>query len=266
MLITTVVTISRANRISHVVSELSKAIREGFEHHLMIIIDNKTISAFELNKRIASSEFAQYITKLKVLNTGKRPPSNLDVPTRRNRIAACHKEARRCISQEGLVFGFEDDTILPEDVISLIYHSYLQAESISDRAIGFIEGVQVARWGVPYIGAWKREDDHSFVSLLQKSEFEVLEQITGGGLYCFLTPADLYCSASFSWEEPVGPDVWYGVECISKGYTNYIDWNLPCGHYSNEIEIWPEGKEVSIRTYVDNGRIKVDKVPKGEGI
>jgi len=76
------------------------------------------------------------------------------IPQRRERIANIHNQIRGLISDDtDWIFSIEDDGILPENALS-----WLVNDVQNYPAVGLVTGVELGRWGVPYVGAWRVDD------------------------------------------------------------------------------------------------------------
>jgi hypothetical protein len=160
-------------------------------------------------------------------------PKRLNVMDRRKRIAAHHNQAKDLIEHDtGYVFSVEDDTTFGRQALN-----QLRKIAISHRAFGMVEGVELGRWGIPYVGAWKADDIYDpklLTSVLNKygpNMDTMSENIDAGGLYCALIKADLYKLHTFTSANGLGPDVNLGLELRQLGYENFIAWNVPCTHH-----------------------------------
>lgn len=123
------------------------------------------------------------------------------------------------------------------------------------------EGVELGRWGVPYVGAWKADDVYDIkqlVSIDNQPKETPPQNIDAGGLYCALIRTDLYKQHNFNSDNGLGPDVNLGLELRQLGYENFIHWNVRCKHLNTvmgeEIVITPddEAKTVTLTRKKDN--------------
>jgi hypothetical protein len=81
------------------------------------------------------------------------PRREFSINTRRRRIAAIHNELRKLIKACEYVFLIEDDGVLPADSLSRLLSDY-QAHPYA----GLIEDVELGRWNLPYVGAWRADN------------------------------------------------------------------------------------------------------------
>jgi hypothetical protein len=148
------------------------------------------------------------------------------INTRRRRIASVHNTCRKLIKPCEYVFLLEDDGIVPADALNRLLADY-QAHPYA----GFIEGVELGRWGIPMIGGWRADDVYEPTKLETAMPGSGLEEIDAGGLYATLTRYDLYTKHEFRpWGDTLGPDFDMGIELRRLGYKNFIDWSVAVEH------------------------------------
>ncbi len=142
------------------------------------------------------------------------------------------------------VFLIEDDGILPPDALSRLLADYL-----AHPYAGFIEGVELGRHGLPYVGAWRADDvyEPTKIESAIRSTAQivdggmrpvgsvpdtVVEEIDAGGLYCTLTKYDRYIKHEFKPFEncSLGPDFDWGIALRRLGFKNFIDWSVAIEH------------------------------------
>lgn len=190
--------------------------------------------------------------------SGNPEPSSTRIALRRERIVAMHKALASVVAGSSVdyVFGIEDDTILPEYALSRLWRF------IKGKAnVGLVQGVQCGRWGYKMVGAWRVDDinDPSIVLTMPyiavNREHSFMEQIDGGGMYCYLTPARLFAEADYRVEGVcLGVDMLYGLDLRRQGYENYIDWSVVCPHNDFGVLITPDsGKPMEQLIYRKNG-------------
>lgn len=146
---------------------------------------------------------------------------------RRRRISDIKNESKDLIDPCTYVFCIEDDTIVPPyalDSLLVAYTAYPYA--------GFVEGVELGRWGVPYVGAWRADDVYEPSELTSCMPGRGIETIDAGGFYCYLTKYQHYMMAEYKpfGNNDLGPDVEWGLYLRQQGFSNYIDWNVTCEH------------------------------------
>ena len=117
--------------------------------------------------------------------------------------------------------------------------SWLVNDIKNREAVGMVTGVELGRWGVPYVGAWKVDDimnPQKVISMESKVGKSLVEEIDAAGLYCALIRADLYKQHSFTTDNGLGPDVNMAIEFRQLGFKNYIDWFVPVTHITRRNE------------------------------
>jgi hypothetical protein len=149
------------------------------------------------------------------------------INTRRRRISAVHNATRKLINPCEYVFLIEDDGVLPPDALSRLLADYL-----AHPYAGFIEGVELGRWGIPHVGAWRADDVYDMKRLESAMPGSGVEEIDAGGLYACLTRFRQYVEHEFQPYEgcAFGPDIEWGIALRRQGYRNYLDWSLGVEH------------------------------------
>lgn len=245
MLITIVATISRPHFLDSVITQIVEMCHLTHVYEIVLAIDNREITKGMVQNSIRDCKKPHIFQKMRMFNTGRPKPRVFEMTSRRSRIAKLHNEARNYLGNSEMTFIFEDDTVLPPDVILKLLGDHVQASSRYN--VGIVQGAQVGRWGVKYVGAWHVDDvwDMKQFRTLPYSEEEQLEHIDAGGFYCLIVPTALYRSVEIDWKEPTGPDVYFGLELKRQGYSNFIDWGVKCGHMTKTETLWP-GNDVKI--------------------
>lgn len=180
-----------------------------------------------------------------VWHYSKRPePTEVRIAARRERVVEVHKDIVKLnlVGDADFVFGVEDDTILPDYALERLYRYITTNENV-----GLVQGVQCGRWGHKMIGAWRVNDIANPTKVLTMPYLAVnrthsfVEKIDGGGFFCYLTPAKLFMEADYRVEATaLGVDMLYGIDLKRKGFDNYIDWSVVCGHNDFGVIILPE--------------------------
>jgi hypothetical protein len=137
------------------------------------------------------------------------------INTRRRRISAVHNATRKLINPCEYVFLIEDDGVLPPDALSRLLADYL-----AHPYAGFIEGVELGRWGIPHVGAWRADDVYDMKRLESAMPGSGVEEIDAGGLYACLTRFRQYVEHEFQPYEgcAFGPDIEWGIALRRQGY------------------------------------------------
>ena len=248
-----IVPITRAWALHKLFYNLEQLICEPKNVSLFMYIDtNNPEVKRECREYAKTSKFSQVITKIS--NNG--PTYEVRIAKRRDRIVECHQVLQKLLWNMGFdyIFGVEDDTLFGSDTLQKL----LEPMSIPD--VGYVEGVQVGRWGVKMIGAWLVDDVENPKRIKTIEPLEVngvkqrnvhhLENIDAGGFYCFVTRADLYLSHKFEWHDDCfGPDVLFGIGMRKKGFKCLIDWRVNCGHDVKTDVLWPSDGKIEVAEY-----------------
>lgn len=176
-------------------------------------------------------ELSKYPERLCIQVKPKSKVRQFDIGGRRKRISMLHNVAREHINTEYL-FGLEDDTIVPSYALEMIGEQFTEG-------VGMIEGVEMGRWGVPYIGAWKVDDINNPQEIISLPMSEGLVEIDAGGFYCFLTKAEYYKAHEFKPfdNNGLGPDVDFSLELRRQGLKNYALFDVECIHKRTDGDI-----------------------------
>lgn len=245
--------------------------------NLFVLVDGDANLFLQTRQYVENSKFAE---RLCVQGTIPGEVKKYSVNTRRRRISAIHNAVRELLKPCDYVFLVEDDGVLPSNALKRLLSDYLTYPHA-----GFITGVQIGRWGVPMVGAWRADDVYEpsrFETVLQSSRElldlaqnpvglvpdKMVEEVDAGGLYACLTRYELYAKHEFApYEDVLGPDVAYGVWLRRQGYMNYIDWAVPVEHRKPDgTSIHPRTTEAVKMTFTKNesgswnGQIVEDKV------
>lgn len=146
---------------------------------------------------------------------------------RRENIANIHNVTRVSLGDNyDWVFSVEDDGILPPNALEkMISHV--------DDDVGMITGVELGRWGLPYVGAWRVDDVNTTTeisSLQSRANEGGIDEVDGCGLYCALIREEVYTNHEFNSKNKLGPDVNLGLYARQKGFKNLIDWSVHVTH------------------------------------
>lgn len=228
---TIILPVSRLDFLDAVFHSLEVLDCKREDTNLLAIVDGDAQLFVNVRNRVEMSKFAQRLT---IQFKSKHSLRHYDVMGRRLRISDIHNEIKMHIWDCDYIFGLEDDTIITSKTLSTLLRDY----SIYPFA-GFIQGVQLGRWGVPYVGAWRFDDIYEPTTIQSLMPDKGIKEIDAGGFYCFITKADNYTNHTFKPFENngLGPDVDYGVELRRLGFLNYIDWSLPTVHRTKKYDI-----------------------------
>src|SRR5690606_32087747 len=106
---------------------------------------------------------------------------------RRRHITNIHNQLKELIGDADWIFSIEDDGILPNDALEKLI------QVTKKPNVGMVTGVELGRWGVPYVGAWMSDDVNKttqLTSLENKTGSDLVEEIDACGLYCALINAE----------------------------------------------------------------------------
>lgn len=239
--IVAVLPISRVTYLDRVLESLVNQTHKP--DSLVVVFDGHEGQYLEVRNRVVQLPFDNILCV---------PSNNLapayTIPDRRRHIMNIHNQVRELIEDFDWVFSVEDDGVLPTDAL----------EKLLKRAryyknVGMVTGVELGRWGTPYVGAWVVNDvnDTTKISSLEnKSSVGGVQKIDGCGLYCALIRADLYKEHEFRIDNGLGPDVNLGLFLRQRGFNNYIDWSIHVVHlgilYGQEAEIHPTGRSTVV--------------------
>ena len=194
--------------------------------NLLTVVDGGDKKLYEKVRNL--TEMSKFKQRLCTFRKDK-PIKNLSIRDRRLRIAKIHNEIKGLMTGAHYVFGIEDDTIVPSYALKRLMRAYEAKPSA-----GFIQGAEIGRWGVNYIGAWQVDDIYDTKKFTSLPLGEGLQEIDAGGFYCFLTKYEHYVNHNFKpYENNVlGPDIDYGIAMRQQGMRNFTDWNIKCKHYN----------------------------------
>jgi glycosyltransferase involved in cell wall biosynthesis len=235
MKITTILPVSRIKYLDRIIDCLMSQTVEI--ENLIVVFDGSDEEFIEVRNKIQELYIENRIC-VKSINRRKADT----IAERRWHIVNIHNQIRALIGEADWVFSVEDDGILPDNALEELIKS---AEAHED--VGMITGVELGRWGLPYVGAWRVDDIQnpkkitSLENRLTDDSGIQVEPIDGCGLYCALIRAEFYKEHTFDTRNGLGPDVNLGLYLRQQGLQNYINWNIPVTHLTErngqEIEI-----------------------------
>ena len=245
---TIIIPISRPDYLDKVFHSLEMLKCDPAETNLLAIVDGPADLFLNVRNRVEMSRFAQ---RLAIQFNSKHKLRHYDLLGRRMRIADIHNEIRKHIWDCDFIFGLEDDTIIPFNALQKLMRAY----GMNPYA-GFIEGVEVGRWGIPYIGAWKIDDVYDTkriesIAVQDALMKDPVQPIDAGGMYCFLTRSENYLNHEFKPfdRNALGPDVDWGIELRRQGLMNFIDWSILCTHKSKDRDYTVLNSDVKVVTF-----------------
>lgn len=242
MKITTILPVSRIKYLDRVLDSIVNQTQKP--QNLVVIFDGSDNEYVEVRNKIAELDIEN---KLCVPSVNER--TAFTVPERRMNITRIHNQFREILGDCDWVFSVEDDSIIPPDALRRLCKFVKSTDNV-----GMVTGVELGRWGVPYVGAWKVDDLNEIrkiSSMPNRTAEDVIEGIDACGLYCALINAEYYKQHEFFTNNGLGPDVNLGIFLRKMGFQNYIDWSIHVVHLTSrggfEIEIPPTDN-----TYVVN--------------
>jgi glycosyltransferase involved in cell wall biosynthesis len=221
--ITTVLPVSRTTYLEQVIYSL---VNQTYKpDNLIVVFDGPQNEYLEVRNKVVALPFNVLCV-----------PSNNEtvaqsIPDRRRNIVNVHNQIRNLVNDCDLVWSIEDDGIIPLDALSKL------ASDINTLPnAGLVTGVELGRWGTPYVGAWV-VDDVNYTTQISSLENRSLEgghePIDASGLYCALVRAELYKTHNFFTQNGLGPDVNLGLSIRQQGFNNYIDWSIHLTHLTH---------------------------------
>lgn len=242
MKITTILPVSRIQYLDRVLESLNNQTYKA--NNLVVVYDGFDTNFLEVRNKIVEQKYERAIC-VPSNNTNQA----FTIVERRQHITNIHNQMREIIGDCDYIFSIEDDGILPPDALEKL------VKQVKD-GIGMVTGVELGRWGFPYVGAWtvdNIENAHQVTSLASKTETTDVDEIDACGLYCALIKADYYKRHKFFALNGLGPDVNLGLYLRQQGLKNYIDWSVHVTHLTfnngQEIEIpaTSQSKQISLQ-------------------
>lgn len=236
--------------------QLAALDRSMVDAELLVFVDNNDINSSVIIDKFEKHEMTM---PYKIKHTKRPAPHEIRINYRRDRIRDMLTMAQDYIKEhyadKEMLFMVEDDTQIEPDTLTKLLIDYQQLTEQKIK-VGFIEGAQVGRHGIRMIGAWRTDDleNPTLMTTIPFNETELFEKIDGGGLYCFITPMELFLQHTFYWhDECFSVDVTYGLELRKKGYTNIIDWSVVAGHVDQNGNVLVPNTNCSVAEYRKEG-------------
>lgn len=195
----------------------------------LLVIVNGEADLFVKTRNLC--ELSKYPERLCLQVRPRTKVRQYDIGGRRKRIATLHNYAREHINTE-YVFGVEDDTIVPSNALELL------GEQMID-GVGMVEGVEMGRWGVPYIGAWLVDNIDEPTKIVSMPQSSGVVDIDAGGFYCFITRAEYYKAHDFKPfdNNGLGPDVDFSLGLRRQGLKVLAHFDVECIHKNADGDI-----------------------------
>lgn len=239
MNITTILPVSRIQYLDRIINSLLQQTYKA--NNLLVIYDGSEDDYAEARNKIVGLDFDS-VRFVDSINLGLA----FSIPDRRRHISNIHNQIRTLIEDTDYIFSIEDDGVLPPDALERLVKVMKNNDNV-----GLVTGVEIGRWGIPYVGAWTVDSTTNvttITSITNKASEEptTVDPIDACGLYCALIRADLYKEHEFFTDNGLGPDVNLGLFIRNQGFNNYIDWGIPISHLTyhdgQEIEVTPFGE------------------------
>lgn len=250
MKISVVVLVSRPEFTDLVNENLLRLDLGGHEAELLVMVDNSSLPDF------LTDEIKERFTETKVHRIDHVKPSPTNIDLSRTRIAQVRNESRELVGNTEFVFSFEDDCVIPSDALVKFLQTWGFPGGLQFKKPGLISGIQVGRQGLKILGAWFADNPQFPTEFTSLGKGDGLVEVSGTGMYCYLTPTKLYKEATYGWLPPVGPDVWYGLGLRMKGYKVYVDQSLVIGHQIPNKVLTPDNTDIT--------RVRFTKDPRGD--
>lgn len=196
---------------------------------------------------------------INVKNNASWHPNEIRLSIRRQRVAELHEQAKDLVAKTNadIIVCLEDDTVMDR---MPSFARLIDPISNSD-AVGFVEGVQMGRWGANMIGAWLANDIQNPTQIETLLPGEGYEEVTGGGWYGCAVRRSLFLNAPYfsSVSQPWGPDVNHGFYIRQQGFQCLIDWQTVFGHRDHNQVLYPDDPSVRLAKIMyskrdDNGK------------
>jgi len=252
MTVTIILPVSREQHLLRVFASLEMLDCDRARTNLLVFVDGDSSLFLSARNLVDQSKFGGRLCVQGQIGGVKR---DFSINTRRRRIAAVHNACRKLVKPCEYVFLIEDDGVLPGDALSRLLADYM-----AHPYVGFIEGVELGRWGITHVGAWRADDVYDMTQLesamperpellndagraIGRVPDKVVEEIDAGGLYACLTRYRHYVDQEFQPYEgcAFGPHIEWGIALRQQGYRNYLDWSVAVEHYR------PDGRSVHPR-------------------
>lgn len=249
--------------------QLAALNRSSIDLHLLVNIDTDDFNASQVIDAFNKYEMTIPYT---IHHTKAFAPQEVRIYARRDRIRDMLTGLQQTITKKGFadsdfMFMVEDDTQIESGALQRLLADWRELTDAGVK-VGLIEGAQVGRHGIRMIGAWRMDDleNPTVMSTIPYNKTALFEKIDGGGLYCFITPMELFLAHTFYWhDECFSVDVTYGIELRKKGYINIIDWSVVAGHADQHGRVLVPNENCMVAEYkkADNGIWNLQPIIKG---
>lgn len=217
--------------------------------NLCFIVDgDQSVIANQLRKFAESRQYRSFHVKV----NSDWHPNEVRLAVRRMRIADVKNQSKDLIAETDgdIIIGFEDDTVFDR----LKSFDRLIEPLMINEKVGFVEGVQMGRWGANMIGAWEVDDVDNPTEVKTLLPDKGYQYIAGGGWYGYATRRHLYMNCEYytSSAQPYGPDLNFGIYVRRMGYKCIVDWDTVFGHRDYNKILYPDDPKISLAQIVYN--------------
>jgi glycosyltransferase involved in cell wall biosynthesis len=226
-----ILTILPVSRLEYLDLVLESLINQSYEERtaLLVIVDGNNDLYVKVHNKLASIP----LNNVLCVQSENFRGAAITIPQRRWHISAIHNQIKKLIGEDiEWIFSIEDDGILPANALSWLVNDVKTRPNV-----GLVTGVELGRWGVPCVGAWKvdnLDNPQKITSMASNVGSSLVEEIDACGLYCALIRADLYKLHEFNSTNGLGPDINLALEIRQCGFQNYIDWFVPVTHLTDK--------------------------------
>ena len=258
MKVTILLPLSRKQNADTMIKQVANLALDIHRADLVVVSDREEITEDWINVLLKANK-----CDIKLANfafTRQKPIAEGNIARRRIRIAEVFNVARGLIPDDSdFVFVMEDDTVASKNALLHLWasHKALSTE-VKNGKIGIISGLQVGRWGFRMLGAWRVDNVKKprMYETVPFTQTKILERVDAAGLYCFIVPRQAFIDTEFRTEDPVGPDVHFGLDLRKNGYHNFIDWTVQTGHLRPGGLIVPDKDVIVVRYEKQDGEWK----------
>jgi len=233
--------------------------RESIE--LVVLIDTEDQNFVrDVNQKIEWLESYGSFGRVHSMATVNKPlDKKCHVIERRMRIVENWGIAKKMFGKTDWFFGLEDDTLCPSQTFWNLFNVFVIHSSNElikkEKEVVYVEGAQAYRQ-VSAVGAWHIGYKEAYTLAPHPAG---IEQINGGGFFCFLTKTEYIKKHKFMSRNGLfSSDVDFVHRLSYKGLC-FINWGIQCGHLlENGKILFPDtmGQIVYVRNNGEWERVK----------
>lgn len=219
--------VSRPDFLQKIFASLEMLDIEGWLINILVIVDgnhdlyDKCLN-FTMNSKFGVKECIYFKSH------GQPDPAN--IKKRRKRIGEIHQQAKAHIlgnstnlTPPEYVFLIEDDSPVPPNTLTIL------KRGLRDHRTGASSALQLGRWGLPYIGAWKVNDVYNITEINSFSMDKINDSVATSrdrtlladavGFYCMLCRWKVYKDILIEpFDDVLGPDFKFCIELRRIGF------------------------------------------------